>query len=179
MSFTGIPASTCLRIETIWASVNFDFFMESPSRETVPENSTFVVLRIRGAYVLASRRIRMICSSLNRSSWSPPCPKGKRTHLPTGYTFRLRCAVPEQRIWIMVSYGQAKRESRSRERVGLDSDVRSIRQTVRINSVSSAVLSSSKRSLLRVSTFSRSSGSVLDVRTLNRHSVNSMLNPSV
>src|SRR5579885_792565 len=30
MSFTGTPASACLRIETIWVSVNRDFFMEPP-----------------------------------------------------------------------------------------------------------------------------------------------------
>src|SRR5690606_1061181 len=30
MSLTGTPASACLRIETIWVSVNRDFFMEPP-----------------------------------------------------------------------------------------------------------------------------------------------------
>src|SRR5690606_6185326 len=29
-SLTGTPASPCLRIETIWVSLNFDFFMEPP-----------------------------------------------------------------------------------------------------------------------------------------------------
>src|SRR5690348_3156609 len=29
-SLTGTPASACLRIETIWVSVNRDFFMEPP-----------------------------------------------------------------------------------------------------------------------------------------------------
>ena len=27
---TGMPASPCLRIETIWDSLNLDFFMEPP-----------------------------------------------------------------------------------------------------------------------------------------------------
>jgi len=30
-------APACLRIETIWVSVNFDFFLEPPDRETLPE----------------------------------------------------------------------------------------------------------------------------------------------
>src|SRR5690606_34383799 len=49
MSLTGTPASACLRIETIWVSVNFDFFMEPPGWENMPESSTFVVSADQGS----------------------------------------------------------------------------------------------------------------------------------
>src|SRR5690606_14884174 len=49
MSLTGTPASACLRIETIWVSVNFDFFMEPPGWENMPESSTFVVSTDQGS----------------------------------------------------------------------------------------------------------------------------------
>src|SRR5690606_32918736 len=63
MSLTGTPASACLRIETIWVSVNFDFFMEPPGWENMPESSTFVVSADQGSlrkalgYLGLSRRI--------------------------------------------------------------------------------------------------------------------------
>src|SRR5690606_11173602 len=49
MFLTGTPASACLRIETIWVSVNFDFFMEPPGWENMPESSTFVVSADQGS----------------------------------------------------------------------------------------------------------------------------------
>jgi hypothetical protein len=48
-SFTGTPASACLRIETIWVSVKFDFFMEPPGCENMPGSSTSVVSTQRGS----------------------------------------------------------------------------------------------------------------------------------
>lgn len=44
----GTPVSARLRIEAIWASVNFDFFMEPPGWETMPESSTSVLSTNRG-----------------------------------------------------------------------------------------------------------------------------------
>src|SRR5690606_15171677 len=55
MSLTGTPASACLRIETIWVSVNFDFFMEPPGWENMPEISTFVVSADQGSLRLDLR----------------------------------------------------------------------------------------------------------------------------
>src|SRR5690606_13494734 len=49
MSLTSTPASACLRIETIWVSVNFDFFMAPPGWENMPESSTFVVSADQGS----------------------------------------------------------------------------------------------------------------------------------
>src|SRR6185437_15419418 len=49
MSFTGTPASACLRIETIWVSVNFDFFMEPPGLGNMPERSTSAVSTDQGS----------------------------------------------------------------------------------------------------------------------------------
>src|SRR6185437_12841112 len=48
-SFTGTPASACLRIETIWVSVNFDFFIKPPGWETMPESSTSVLSTDQGS----------------------------------------------------------------------------------------------------------------------------------
>ncbi len=51
-------ASACLRIETIWVSVNFDFFMEPPGLETMPESSTSLLSTFWGSLRTASSRPR-------------------------------------------------------------------------------------------------------------------------
>src|SRR5690606_34150516 len=53
MSLTGMPASACLRIETIWVSVNRDFFMEPPGCRMCQKALLLWCLPTGGAYECA------------------------------------------------------------------------------------------------------------------------------
>src|SRR5690606_3581588 len=45
----GTPASPCLSTAMIWVSVNFDFFIQPPGGEKMPESSTYWVSTDRGS----------------------------------------------------------------------------------------------------------------------------------
>src|SRR5690606_6563129 len=48
-SLIGTPASPCLSTAMIWVSVNFDFFIQPPGGEKMPESSTYWVSTDRGS----------------------------------------------------------------------------------------------------------------------------------
>src|SRR5690606_2067339 len=48
-SLIGTPASPCLSTAMIWVSVNFDFFIQPPGGEKMPESFTYWVSTDRGS----------------------------------------------------------------------------------------------------------------------------------
>src|SRR5690606_26383951 len=72
MSLTGMPASACLRIETIWVSVKRDFFMEPPGCRMCQKALLLWCLPTGGAYVCTSHaRCRHQQSALQHLGFGP------------------------------------------------------------------------------------------------------------